>query len=148
MGRPLLGGKLDPGDESRRQWICEERMGETEMSKRIRAALYCRVARDDQFVMDAQVEHLKMFAAGECLDVAAIYCDKAPACQNRPALQNMLRDAEGGSFDVILAFAPSRLARRTEQLWDITRRLERVGVSVRFTDDSERPLMLMAQLWR
>ena len=118
------------------------------MSKKIRAALYCRVARDDQFAVDAQVEQLKMFAAGECLDVAAIYCDKAPACQVRPALQNMLRDAEGGSFDVILTSAPSRLARRTEQLWDITQRLERAGVSVRFTDGSERPLMLMEQIWR
>ncbi|NBH77751.1 recombinase family protein [Clostridiaceae bacterium] len=148
MDRPLQSGKLDPGDESRRQKIRFERMGRTQMNEKVRVALYCRVARADQLAEDAQFERLKGYAAEKNMSIAGAYFDRVPADQPRPGLQQMLRDVAEGQAEMILALTPSRLARRVEQLFEISQRLNEAGATVKFADGSERVLELLGKAWR
>ncbi len=118
------------------------------MSEKVRVALYCRVARTDQLAEDAQIERLKSYAAEKNMSIAGIYCDRVPSDQPRPGLQQMLRDAAEGRADTILALTPSRLARRVEQLLEITQRLNVAGAAVKFADGSEQMLEQLRKVWR
>ena len=118
------------------------------MNGNVRVALYCRVARADQLAEDAQIERLKSYAAEKNVSIAGVYCDRVPADQPRPGLQQMLRDVTAGRADTILALTPSRLARRVEQIFEIAQRLNEAGATVKFTDGSEQMLELLEKVWR
>jgi DNA invertase Pin-like site-specific DNA recombinase len=104
--------------------------------RQLRVAAYCRVATADQLALDAQIEHLKKHAIERNMDIVNIYCDMSPADKDRGSLQRLLRDAESQVFKTILVLKPSRLARRTDVLLDITARLRRAGVVVEYADGS------------
>lgn len=118
------------------------------MDEKVRVMLYCRVARADQLAEDVQFERLKGYAAEKSMSIAGAYCDRVPADQPRPGLQQMLRDVAEGQADMVLALTPSRLARRVEQLFEISQRLNEAGATVKFADGSERVLELLGRAWR
>lgn len=118
------------------------------MNEKVRVALYCRVARADQLAEDAQIERLKSYAAERSMSIAGVYCDRVPSDQPRPGLQQMIWDVAEGRANTILALKPSRLARRMEQLWEITQQLNKAGVAVKFTDGSEQMLEQLGKVWR
>jgi DNA invertase Pin-like site-specific DNA recombinase len=111
--------------------------------RQLRVAIYCRVATADQLALDAQIEHLKKYAVERNMDIVKIYCDMGPAGKNQGYIQRLLRDAECRIFKKILVLKPSRLARRTDMLLDITARLRRAGVAVEYADGSTPMLELM-----
>lgn len=118
------------------------------MNEKVRVALYCRVARADQLAEDAQLERLKEYAVEKNMSITRAYFDRVPADHPRPGLQQMLRDVTEGQADTILALTPSRLARRVEQLFEISQRLNKAGATVKFADGSERVLELLGKAWR
>ena len=84
-------------------------------SKPKRAALYLRVSTDGQTVDN---QHLALEAVCEQRgwQVARVYSDNgisgAKGRNQRPGLDELLKDASRGRFDVVLAWALDRLGRR------------------------------------
>ena len=85
------------------------------MTESKRAALYVRVSTDHQSV-DNQVRELKTIAERRGWDVVETYQDEgisgAKGRDQRPALDQMLKDACRRKFDVVMAVAIDRLAVR------------------------------------
>jgi DNA invertase Pin-like site-specific DNA recombinase len=99
-------------------------------------AIYGRVASGSQLALDAQIDCLKEYASERNMDVTAVYRDIAPAGKGQDALQRLLRDAENRAFEKVLVLKPSRLARETGALLDITTRLQQAGANVEYADGS------------
>jgi DNA invertase Pin-like site-specific DNA recombinase len=99
-------------------------------------AIYGRVASGSQLALDAQIECLKAYASERNMDVISVYSDIAPAGKTQDALQRLLLDAEGRAFEKVLVLKPSRLARETSALLDITTRLQQAGATVEYADGS------------
>jgi DNA invertase Pin-like site-specific DNA recombinase len=108
--------------------------------------MYCRVATADQLALDAQTDRLKIYANERNMDIADVYRDIGPAGKEQDSLQHLLRDAEHQAFEKVLVLKPSRLARDTTALLDITARLQRVGVTVEYADGSSPMLELMEKV--
>ena len=80
------------------------------MSKR--AALYLRVSTLDQHP-ETQLYDLRTLARQRGLEIVREYTDRgiSGARARRPALDELLRDARRGAFDVVVVWACDRLAR-------------------------------------
>ena len=118
------------------------------MNGQIRVAMYCRVAQADQLAENVQIERLREYAAERGMSIAGVYCDRVPADQPPPGLQQMIQDVAAGQADMILALTPSRLARRVEQVFEIAQRLNEAGAAIKFADGSEQMLELPGKVWR
>jgi len=77
-----------------------------------RAALYVRVSTDKQTV-ENQVAALTKIAEQRVSEVVATYSDNgisgAKGRKDRPGLDGMLKDAQRGQFDVVMAWAIDRI---------------------------------------
>src|SRR5262245_14208497 len=77
-----------------------------------RAALYVRVSTDKQTV-ENQIAALHKIAEQRGWQVLATYSDNgisgAKTRKDRPGLDRMLKDAQRGSFDVVMAWAIDRI---------------------------------------
>ena len=80
----------------------------------MRCALYCRVSTigHGQSV-EMQVRDLRQLAERRGLEIAREYCDQgvSGSKDSRPALNEMLEDAQRGKFRVLLVWRLDRLAR-------------------------------------
>ncbi|WP_167685965.1 recombinase family protein [Parasedimentitalea denitrificans] len=85
------------------------------MTKRV--AIYARYSSilQDVTSIEDQIRICKAYASSQGWTVVEIYTDKEISGQSaaRPGYQRMLRDSESHAFDVVLAEAIDRLARRT-----------------------------------
>jgi len=103
------------------------------MVRRKRAALYLRVSTDRQTV-ENQAKALEAVAAHRGWDIVATYSDKgvsgAKARKDRPQLDQMLRDAQRGRFDIVMAFALDRLGRSLSDLLDMIKHLDACRVDL------------------
>ena len=88
--------------------------------KRERAAIYCRLSVEDankgaeeSESIQNQREMLLAYAKKQNWDVSAVYADEdySGLREDRPAFQQMLADARGGRFSVILCKSQSRFTR-------------------------------------
>ena len=143
MGRPFQSGKLDPGDESCRQRICEERTGDEIMpaaravtvipatinlhthapsvaARKRRTAGYARVSTDsdEQFTSyEAQVDYytnyIKSRPEWEFVNVYADEGISATDTRHRDGFNKMVQDALDGKTDLIVTKSVSRFARNT-----------------------------------
>jgi site-specific DNA recombinase len=83
----------------------------------MRAVIYKRVSAlkkgMDGVSLDMQQERLEAYAKAQGWQIVDTYEDPGISAKdtNRPALQQMLRDAESGKFDVILVYKLDRLSR-------------------------------------
>ena len=96
------------------------------MSKRV--ALYLRVSTLDQHP-ETQLYDLQTLARQRGLEIVKEYRDYlSGAKQRRPGLDEMLRDARRGQFDIVLVWACDRLARSVRHFLEVLDELNRINV--------------------
>ncbi len=84
------------------------------------AAIYCRISKDkesEELGVQRQEEDCRRLADRLGFDVVAVHVDNDISAstrsqKRRPAYEDMLRSAEAGDLDVLLAYSTSRLTRR------------------------------------
>jgi DNA invertase Pin-like site-specific DNA recombinase len=98
-----------------------------------RAALYVRVSTDKQTV-ENQVARLTEVAKARGWEIVATFDDAgisgAKGRQDRPALDQMLKDASKGRFDVVMTWAIDRLGRSLVDLLATVQHLESCKVDL------------------
>jgi DNA invertase Pin-like site-specific DNA recombinase len=93
-----------------------------------RAALYLRVSTVDQHP-ETQVYDLRQMAAQRGYEIAKEYTDRISGVKaRRPGLDEMMRDARRGHFDVVLVWACDRIARSTRHFLEVLDELNRLNV--------------------
>jgi DNA invertase Pin-like site-specific DNA recombinase len=96
------------------------------MSKR--CALYLRVSTVDQHP-ETQVHDLRLMAQQRGYTIVREYVDKISGTRaKRPGLDELLRDARRGQFDVVFVWAFDRMARSVRHLLDTLDELNRLNV--------------------
>ena len=74
----------------------------------LKVAIYIRVSTEDQakegYSLEVQREYLESFVKRENLDIFKIYQDDGISgySTERPALKELLKDAKGRKFDLVL----------------------------------------------
>ena len=93
-----------------------------------RAALYTRVSTFDQHP-ETQLLDLRAMAAQLGLELVAEYTDTISGARaRRPGLDQLMRDARHGRFDVVLVWAFDRLARSVRHFLETLDELNRLNV--------------------
>jgi DNA invertase Pin-like site-specific DNA recombinase len=108
-----------------------------------RAALYMRVSTLDQHP-ETQLYDLRQMAGQRNLQIVLEYTDRISGAKaRRPGLDDLMRDARRGLFDVVLVWASDRIARSTKHFLDVLDELNRLKieyVSFRENIDTGGPL--------
>lgn len=113
-------------------------------TKVLKVALYARVSmekdEEDPRAQDLenQLAPLRRYAEENLYSVHAQYADKiSGARRSRPQLDQLLRDAKGHRFSLVLATKVDRLARSVRDLYSLLEELQGSHVRVRFIDQPE-----------
>lgn len=103
----------------------------------VNVAIYARVSRkeqnlDNQLIVlrDEVARHKDWIVVDEYLD------KKSGANQSRPDLDRMMNDARKGKIDMILATKLDRMARSTLNLAKLCEELDKLGVGLKFVEQS------------
>ena len=103
-----------------------------------RAGLYMRVSTVDQHP-ETQLLDLRQMAAQRGYEVIHEYTDRISGAKTRrPGLDELMRDAKRGRFDVVLVWACDRIARSTRHFLEVLDDLNRLNIEF---------VSLRAQLW-
>ena len=101
---------------------------EEEQAGMKRAALYMRVSTVDQHP-ETQLLDLRQMAAQRGYEIVHEYTDRISGIKaKRPGLDQMMRDARRGQFDVVLVWACDRIARSTRHFLDVLDDLNRLNI--------------------
>lgn len=108
-----------------------------------RTAAYIRVSRQEQVLhglsLDAQEARLKDHADQNGLEIVSWYRDEGVSgrkqIKNRPALQQMICDAEAGQFEHIIFIKLDRFFRSVAEYHECMKRLDKVKVTWDATDE-------------
>lgn len=93
-----------------------------------RAALYLRVSTVDQHP-ETQGYDLHQMAAQRGYEITQEYTDRISGAKaRRPGLDELMRDARRGRFDVVLVWACDRIARSTRHFLEVLDELNRFGI--------------------
>lgn len=93
-----------------------------------RAALYMRVSTVDQHP-ETQLHDLREMAAQRGYQIVHEYTDRISGAKaRRPGLDELLRDARRGRFEVVLVWASDRIARSVRHFLDVLDELNRLNV--------------------
>jgi DNA invertase Pin-like site-specific DNA recombinase len=93
-----------------------------------RAALYMRVSTVDQHP-ETQLYDLRQMAQQRGFQIVEEYTDRiCGAKARRPGLDQMMRDARRGCFDVILVWASDRIARSLKHFLDLLDEFNRLNI--------------------
>ena len=93
-----------------------------------RAALYLRVCTVDQHP-ETQVHDLRQLAQQRGYQIVREYVDRITGTKaKRPGLDELLRDARRGQFDVVLVWACDRLARSVRHFLEVLDELNHLGI--------------------
>ena len=97
----------------------------------MKAGIYCRCSTTDQSVA-VQLEQLRAYAKARGFDVAGEYLDHgiSGAQAQRPALDQLLKDARRRTFDVLVVARLDRLARSVRHLTALAAELEALGIDL------------------
>lgn len=100
------------------------------MAKTKRAALYARVSTgEDRQNPETQLHLLRDYADRREFDVAREYVDTGSGRdEDRPAYQNLLRDARRREIDIVLVWRYDRFARSTQALVNALKEFQALGV--------------------
>ncbi|MBU2994107.1 recombinase family protein, partial [Octadecabacter sp. B2R22] len=104
------------------------------MNSPLRAVIYARFSTDMQrdASIDDQIRTCRDYAAKQGMDVVEVYSDKATsgASLMRSGIQNLLRSAATGQFDVVISEALDRLSRNQADIASIYQKLEFQSVMI------------------
>jgi len=93
-----------------------------------RAALYMRVSTLDQHP-ETQLYDLHEMARQRGYQILEEYTDRISGAKaRRPGLDNMMRDARRGRFDVVLVWASDRIARSVKHFLEVLDELNRLNI--------------------
>ena len=93
-----------------------------------RAALYMRVSSVDQHP-ETQLYDLRQMAAQRGLEIVQEYTDRISGAKaRRPGLDDLMRDARRGRFDVVLVWASDRIARSVKHFLEVLDELNRLNI--------------------
>ena len=93
-----------------------------------RAVLYVRVSTVDQNLA-TQLLDLRQMAAQRGLEIVQEYTDRISGAKaRRPGLDELMRDARRGRFDVVLVWASDRIARSVKHFLDMLDELNRLNI--------------------
>ena len=93
-----------------------------------RAALYMRVSSLDQHP-ETQLLDLRQMAAQRGYEIAHEYTDRISGARaRRPGLDDLMRDARRGRFDVVLVWASDRIARSVKHFLEVLDELNRLSI--------------------
>ena len=93
-----------------------------------RAALYMRVSTLDQHP-ETQLLDLRQMAAQRGYQIVHEYTDRISGAKaRRPGLDELMRDARRGGFDVVLVWASDRIARSVKHFLDVLDELNRLNI--------------------
>lgn len=93
-----------------------------------RAALYLRVSTLDQHP-ETQLYDLEQMAAQRGYTIVKQYTDRISGARaRRPGLDEMMRDARRGGFDVVLVWASDRIARSVKHFLEVLDELNRLKI--------------------
>ena len=93
-----------------------------------RAALYMRVSTVDQHP-ETQLLDLRQMAAQRGFEIVAEYTDRISGAKaRRPGLDQMMKEARRGRFDVLLVWACDRIARSTRHFLEVLDELNRLNI--------------------
>ncbi len=109
-----------------------------------RAAIYLRVSTLDQHP-ETQVHDLRSMAAQRNLEIVKEYVDHgiSGTRARRPGLDELMKDARRGRFDIVLVWASDRVARSVKHFLDVLDELNHLNiefVSFRENIDTSGPL--------
>ena len=108
-----------------------------------RAALYLRVSSLDQHP-ETQLHDLRQMAAQRGYEIVHEYTDRISGAKaRRPGLDELMREARRGRFDVVLVWASDRIARSVKHFLEVLDELNHLGiefVSFRENIDTAGPL--------
>jgi DNA invertase Pin-like site-specific DNA recombinase len=108
-----------------------------------RAALYMRVSTLDQNP-ETQLHDLRQMAAQRGYEIVSEFTDRISGAKaRRPGLDEMMRNARRGHFDVVLTWAADRIARSVRHFLEVLDELNRLNVefvSFRESIDTAGPL--------
>lgn len=104
--------------------------------KPIRVAIYTRVSTEEQAVEGYSLEEQQLLIRERCQQmnyaVAAVYEDAGISgkdIKHRPAMQQLLEDAAGKKFDMVMSWKINRISRRLSDAIKIVDILEKYGIS-------------------
>ncbi len=93
-----------------------------------RAALYMRVSTLDQHP-ETQLYDLRQMAQQRGYQIVEEYTDTISGARaRRPGLDQMMRDARRGRFEVVLVWASDRIARSVKHFLDVLDELNRLNI--------------------
>ena len=93
-----------------------------------RAALYMRVSTVDQHP-ETQLLDLRQMAAQRGYEIVQEYTDRISGVKaRRPGLDQLMREARRGRFDVVLVWASDRIARSTRHFLEVLDELNHLNV--------------------
>lgn len=100
-------------------------------NKKSRAVAYCRVSLAQQN-SEIQITNIKEFCLHRNFDLKNIYLDHGigGAKESRPQLNQMVKDARMGKFDVLVVTGIDRLGRSTRHLLNLIHELSGYGVAL------------------
>jgi len=110
-------------------------------------AVYVRVSSEEQvdgYSIDAQIEALREYATLHKLSIYKEYVDagySAKSINGRPAIQELLKDAQKGKFHQVVTWKINRISRNLEKLLTILdvlkqKQIKFVSLTERFESDS------------
>lgn len=109
-----------------------ERARKRELSVSLTAVIYARYSSHNQREesIEQQVSECMEFAQANNLKVVDVYSDSAISgkTDKRAAFQRMLRDAEKGKFQVVVAYKSNRIARNMFNAMQYEVRLDELGI--------------------
>jgi len=93
-----------------------------------RAALYMRVSTVDQHP-ETQLHDLHQMAAQRGYEIVAEFTDRISGVKaRRPGLDQLMKEARRGRFDVVLVWASDRIARSVKHFLEILDELNRLNI--------------------
>jgi len=100
-----------------------------------RAALYMRVSTLDQHP-ETQLHDLRQMAQQRGFEIVREYTDRISGAKaRRPGLDEMMRNARRGHFDVVLVWASDRIARSVKHFLEVLDELN--GLNIEFVSFRE-----------
>src|SRR5579863_6491017 len=91
-------------------------------------ALYLRVSKVDEHP-ETQLHDLRAMAQQRGLQIVAEYTDRISGTKaRRPGLDDLLRDARRGRFQVVLVWASDRIARSVRHFLEVLDELNHLGI--------------------
>ena len=101
-----------------------------------KAVIYARVSSaGDRQDTERQVEDLTRYATAACLEIVAVYREKASGAKDdRGVLADCLAFLHAGSADTLLLSELSRLGRNVRKILDVTDDLTKAGINIHILD--------------